>query len=226
MTPQPSPLPEELQAALEDVRQVRDTLGKLRLSHPIREMIEPMRIFSFVMAPILLGYGVLMQRWFDASATHLFGMPKRTFVWVASLTFVVLSSIAKGLIYRKASQARGYSYSEVIRRVLWVDGYIRIVVAVMSVLGILIAVFVHSGQAYQIPGLIAICSGAIVILIPLAFPLPELTWVGVVSLVTGGASMFMYPAYPFYKAGVLFFMICMGFGFTTVRLNPKTESTS
>lgn len=223
MSSQQSPLPEELQAALEDVRQVRDTLGKLRMTHPIRDMMRPLQVFSIVMGPVLLVYGIIMQRMYDTPGSQIFGLSKTTFVWIATLLLVVVSGVIKGMLVRKASADLGYSYTGLLNRVLWDDGYIRIIAAVFPMIAILIATFIHIGHAYQIPGLIMLFTGAITILIPLAFPLQELTRVGVFSLVAGGASMFVYPEFPFYKAGILFGVMCIILGVTPIRSSNGAE---
>lgn len=214
---------EELEAALEDVRQVRSYVDKLRLSHPIRTVIQPLHRFALGLVPILVGYGVGMQLILDSPQRTILGISKTALIAGITTLFVVTSGIIKYLIYTRSSRDHGHDYGSLFRRMLLGDGYIRIAGSMMTILVVLSIVVIQLGQGQMIVSLIGLCSGAIWVMMPLAIPLPEYTRLGIGLLVASSISIFVFPAYPFYKAAVLFGSLCLVVGLT--KFHEPSEET-
>lgn len=205
-------LPEELEQALEDVRQVRRTVDRLRSSHPVREMLRPMSRFGFWLMPVFVAYGVGMQWLLDSSVEKCWGLSKHGWITLATVAFILLSGLAKFLILRQTYEQKKMSTGRVLKKLLLGDGYLRIVGAMLPTLFVLIVFFVQAGQSHHIVGLIGLLAGTIYILIPLVWPLFEISSVGVFVLLLSGISLFVFPAYPFYKVAVIFGGLSLGVG--------------
>lgn len=211
---------EELEAALEDVRQVRSYVDRLRMSHPIRGVIQPLNRLALALAPIFMVFGIGMQWLLDSPMSSLWGVSK--VVWVSSITGVLLlaSSVAKYVIFSRSSQSSGYPYSSLLRRMLLGDGYLRILGSMLTILVVMSVVVIQLGQAHMIVSLIGLYSGAILVMLPLAIPLPEFTRLGIGMLIVSSVALFVFPGYPFYKVAILFGLLCLLMGLTKFQEEP------
>lgn len=203
---------EELEAALEDVRQLRMTVDSLRRSHPIRLVLQPLARYMFYLAPMIVVYGVGIQWLIDSGVKRVWGLSIISFIMLVSLFYLCVASLMKYLTFDRMYRKQGMDTNKAIRRIFLNDGYIRIVLGLIPAQFVLIVVFVQAGLSHHIVGLIGLVSGAVYIIAPLAVPMDEITWIGVMLLVGSAISLFVFPAYPFYKVAILFGGACLGFG--------------
>ncbi len=196
--------PEELETALANVRMIREVMDKVRLSHPVRDMMRPLLLLGLWFMPVFVLYGVVCQWLLDQPTEQLWGQPKATWIWSASFVLFSFAGFAKYYVSRPEMNRHGYDYLSFLRRILVGDGYLRIMFGVLALMGASIALVIQAGLSHQIPSLAIIGSGAIMVMLPLALPLPELTGTGVFLIFAGLFSMFVFPTYPFYKISVLF----------------------
>ncbi|MCK6512430.1 hypothetical protein L6R29_21070 [Myxococcota bacterium] len=230
MNEKPHP-PEELETALANVRMIREVMDKVRLSHPVREMMRPLLLLGLWFMPVFVLYGVVCQWLLDQPVAQLWGQPKSTWIWSASFLLFSFAGYAKYYVSRPEMNRHGYDYLSFLKRILVGDGYLRIVFGVLALLGASIALVVQAGLSHQIPGLFVIGTGAIMLMLPLALPLPELTGTGVFLIFAGIFSLFVFPTYPFYKISVLFglFNLLVGLQGLKIAASPQpitlTESS-
>ena len=215
--------PEELEKALANVRMIREVMDKVRLSHPVREMMRPLLLLGLWFMPVFVLYGVVCQWLWDRPATQFWGQPKSTWIWSASFLLISLAGYAKYYVSRPEMNRHGYDYLSFLKRILVGDGYLRIVFGVLALLGASIALVVQAGLSHQIPGLFVIGTGAIMLMLPLALPLPELTGTGVFLIFAGIFSLFVFPTYPFYKVSVLFGLFNLLVGLQGLKISASSQ---
>lgn len=197
------PLPKEIQDALEDVKQIRSYFDKNRMNHPIRVLFQPIRMRTLFFTPFFAVYGVLSQWVLDSSQMSYGPLSKTGMLLFLFGCLCVAGGLTKYIVFRIVSKPLGYQMKEVARRVFFVDGYLRIVGSILFAFSALAIVFFQLGHPHYLVGTLALCLGIIMVMIPLALPLPEFTWSGVYFLCAGFLAMFCWPAYPFYKVAVI-----------------------
>ncbi len=223
MTSEIPHLPEELEKALEDVRQVRMTVDRLRRSHPIRDALKPLSHYAFVLGPIFVVYGVGMQWLRDSSVQQVWGIPKAGFIALLTFLLMMLMGFAKSTVYKRALRHKNVDANEMLKQIMVSSGYLRIIAGTVPMFVVLCLVFVQMGHSHQIVGLVGLFSGSVYILIPLALPMKEISWLGALITIASGISMFIFPAYPFYKVAVLFGGLSLGFGVIGFSSLEETE---
>ena len=200
----------ELAEALEDIRQIRDVMEKIRVSHPVRAVIRPALLLGLWSAPWFLAYGILAQ-WALRLQGEYAGLGSTGWLWVIHIgAFAPFSFIKTWLYKRKLAQSSDYDgLMSFMRRIVLESGYIRILGALMTFFGVSTWLLIQGHQAHHIVSLVCLAIGGVFLLAPLALPFPEFTMPALFFLLCGLLSLFFFPAYPFSKLGVFF---CFGFG--------------
>lgn len=217
------PPPEELQAALEDVRRIKRLIHDARESNSLRLVLRPMFRLGWFYAPIFFLYGVLAQWLLDASFSTWMGFSKTALLWGLSLFMVVLTGVIKQIVAVGAGRAQGIS--------IWTSwglivgtSYVRLVFPYMTILLVLSALFIKIEHPEWIVGLLCMVYGAIFLSGSLALPFPNMTIAGVIAIVGGGLSFFVFPGFPFYKLAAVLGLSCLMMGFEA-GWDAEQEST-
>ncbi|MFQ5514483.1 MAG: hypothetical protein ACE5FG_08575 [Myxococcota bacterium] len=191
-------LPEELARALEDLRQIREVVDRVRAHHPVRMVARPWLGLCVVVGVIVVAFGVGAQLALDYGGESVLGLSPVGFVWVLGAVLAVGLQIAKLMVIDAASRRVGYDLSAVLRSVFTAD-YVRIVLpgALLLLLG---SLGLHSVDGDDlILGFVLAGVGALLIPLSGAIALPECSIFGVLLLIGGGLAMFTFPEWPFYK---------------------------
>ncbi len=222
MEPIPSNLPEELRAALEDVRQIRELVDRSRENHPIRFLLRPHIYLSLLGAPLIAIYGIVSQMVLDSEKVIVMGLQKNTLLWLLTLAILLVFSGLKGLITLLAVRREEKELSRICREIVGGD-YFRIYGPIFVLTAAACIAMFQLGSSQQIVGLICMAVGAIWIAAPLAIPIPEVRGVGVFFLVTGFIAMFVLPDFPFYKLAAIWVVGLLALGITVSRSFKKIE---
>ncbi len=208
---------EDLQAALKDIRLIRELVDRTRESHPIRLILRPHLNLFIISGPIMAIYGIGSQLILDAAEVTIWGLPKNILLLImggmTALLFGVLHAVLLYPIFKKKG---AHEYFRIIRKGYYVD-YSRIVLPISSLAGAACLIAVLPGNPHQIVGLVTAAVGAIWIAMPLALPLPEISRGGVFFLITGIIAIFVWPEYPFFKLAAIWGLGLVGIGFFGLR---------
>lgn len=221
-TPRP---PVELEAALADIRLIRDVMNKVRTSPPIREIMRPLFLLGFWFAPLFVAYGVICQWIVDAKSPLPMGFGKGAWIGIATSILFSMSAFAKYWYSRAGMNRHGYNYLRFIRKLLIEHGYSKILLAGLSMIAISSWVAIDAGHYHQIPGLSMVGIGGILVLLPLTLPLPESNSAGLFLILAGFLSLFILPAYPFYKVSLLYGLFNVLMGIQGIRMKEKGLSS-
>lgn len=220
-TSTPPPLSKDLQEALEDVRQIREVMDKVRLSHPVRQVFRPLMLLGFWGAPLFFSYGWAAQ-WIYSRSSVL-GISRTAALWALSIAVLVSFGIAKQILFYRSTRSGGYHPLRFLRRILLIDGYGRVIFAMAGLTSFSIAFAVSIGRPEDAVGFLMMGAGAIFLIAPLAIPIPEISIAGFFGLLAGGISLFVLPGYPFAKFAILMGGWNLIVGWVGLRL-PKAGS--
>ena len=213
----------ELEAAMEDIRQIRGVFDKVRMDHPFRSILRPYFRFTLWMVPVIVVYGVVAQLYYDAKLPEVFGLSRTAILW-SLLGFMIISSgIIKFAVFAHTARQTRISIRRFFVRFFIEDQYYRVY---FSVIGMTVAGSVaiwHAGRPDQIVGFISAGAGAGLFLLPLSIPADEFTRPGIFMLVVGILSMFVLPQFPYYKVVVLWGGLCLFIGLYGLG-SPSKES--
>lgn len=226
MTGQPNEWPEELQTALDDVRRMREVMDAVAGNHPMRQLIRPSLLVALYAAPLIIAYGIWAQWVVDQPGTTLWGWSKTAVLWTVGLVFMVVSKGIQLALFAQLSRAKGYNASRFFGKIFWSSGYVRLTVPVVLMCVVASVAFAQAGRADQIVPLVSMGVGALLLAYPLIFPVLEFNTEGpgLYCLLGGGISMFVFPAYTFYKLAILWGGFCIWCGLISFRF-PKPEDT-
>ena len=199
---------QEVQSALDDVQRIRDLLDSSHRDHPLRRIFRPLTLLGFFFGPLVIGFGIWMQWVYGSGRAEILGFDRTTVLWLLGGSAMLLTGVAKLVIFRFGAVREGFGLAGFFRRVYSL-GYLRILVAIASVVGVSCVVVAELGRPDMIVGLITLGFGALLIALPVVLPLPETSSLGVFFLVGGALAVFLLPAYPFYKVAALW---GVGFG--------------
>ena len=202
MTNAPQKLPEELQSALEDVRQMRDLVDRIRSKHPIRVIFRPLMYYSFVAAGVVVAFGVVAQLALMSTSPTVLGLPRTTFVWTLGLSLLGLLAASKWTISAVATKRSGYDAQPMLRK-LFGTGYLRVIPPIMLLALCAAVALGQAGKAHQIVGVVTIAYGVALVAMPLVWPISEVTTAGLAAIVLGVVAMFVLPEYPFFKLAAI-----------------------
>lgn len=203
MSEQSKPHLEELQTALENIKQIRGVLFDVEKNEPLRVMFRRLMWLGYVFAPMFILLGITSQYIYDTKGTHIWGWPKGQLItWMFISSFVFLG-LLKNIFLKIVAERYGYTYKLILKSI-FTTGYPRLFTP-MFLMGTLCTIcFVQMGRADLVVGLWGMIVGAVWLAVPLVFPAPETTHFSLTLLIASGISLFVYPEYPFYKVSVLF----------------------
>lgn len=224
MDPQKKTTPQELEAALQDLRRIREVVDSGRDNHPIRLIWHDLLIFSALLGVLFMVFGVLAQLILLYSSTEILGLSSTGQVWALGILLFVVGTVLKLYVYHLASKRAGYDMSYVMKTLATGD-YMRLMGSVMSmavVTGVALAI---SGQSHMLVGLIVMALGFICLVVPTIFPL-RLTTIGFCYVILGILAMFLLPQWPFYKfAAILGLPMFIGALVGRSRPRPMSAKT-
>jgi vacuolar-type H+-ATPase subunit I/STV1 len=202
MAAQPDQASPTLERALDDLKQIRETLDRGRESHPIRLIGRALMTMSAVIGALIVLYGVVAQLLLSAFPEGVGGLSASAIVWMMSAVMLLASAAAKVTISSAASREAGFDTDRLLRSVMTTD-YLRVLVPLYFLTAVAGIGLAGSGRTDMLPGLITVAYGAALVSIPVFLPLGELTVMGGVSLVLGCAAMFAFPEWPFLKVALV-----------------------
>ena len=221
MSENPAPQAGELQAALEDVRRIRELLDDIGEQNPMRVIMRPIFQLGLAFAPLVLVIGLLSQWVMDAPGEEVLGLSKG---WAYGLLFggfAVFGGILKTVIFMREGKRQGIDLSGVWRNVM-TTGYFRIIIPIFLGAGFICAFLVQHGHGEHTIGIFLIAYGIILMEMPFALPVPQVTGLSYAMIVAGGLSLFVWPAYPFYKFALLFGGTCLWLGVAGTRVRSDS----
>lgn len=224
MTAHPKGLPQDLAAAIEDLRHIRRSLDTARSNHPLRVVARPLLGYSIVLGLFVIAFGVGAQLLLNRNGGALFGMAPEEFGWIVAGLLLVVAGIAKLAVVDAASRRAGYDVVAVLRAT-YTTAYLQIMIpgALLVVLGS-VALDQLGGDAL-ILGFASAGFGALVIAVSTSVALPEWSLFGGLLFLLGAVSMFALPQWPFYALAVCWGGTLVTGGLVLRRRFPRTASS-
>ncbi len=207
---------EDLQAALKDIRLIRELVDRTRGSHPIRQILRPHLIIYILSGPIMAIYGIGSQLILNAEKVTIWGLSKTILLLIIGGITALLIFVLHVVLLSPIFENNAYKFFRILKKINAID-YSRIVLPISSLTGAACLIAIITGNPHQIAGLITAAIGAIYIAMPLALPLPEVSRGGVFLLVTGIMAIFVWPEYPFFKLAAIWGLGLVGIGFFGLR---------
>lgn len=198
----PQPTPQEIQAALEDVRRIRTLVQRGQDSRPLWLVMKPLYVFAIVAGPVVAAFAIGAQLIVDHPASRLAGLTKPALLGIMGGLLVALSAGLKSLIAAAVSRREGLELSRVLREV-FSRHYFRTALPIITLTAAAAASLHQGAQDQAIAGLVSAAFGALLITAPLVVPVRGATAAGLFALLGGVTAMFVLPAYPFYKVAVI-----------------------
>lgn len=226
MTKQSNEWPEEIQAALDDVRRVREVMDTVAGNHPFRTIIRPSLLLALYASPLIILYGIGAQWLVDQPGASYGGWSKTTLLWTSGLFLGVITKGIQFALFAQLSRKQGYDAARFVRRVFWKSGYFRLTFPFSIVCIAGSVALVQAGRADQVIPFVSAGVGALLLAYPIIFPVPEFDTLGpgLFCLIGGCIGMFVFPAYSFYKLAILWGGFCIWCGLLSFRF-PKPEDT-
>ena len=220
MEPHNSVSPNDLQSALDEVRRIRDLVERTRMSHPIRYLLRPLMFYVIALAPLVVIYGIVSQWILDAETDNVLGLSKDTLLWVFGAASLVFISVIKAVVPWIAFHRDEQELLRILRKIYTAD-YFRVVLPVVCLAAAACVAMAQAGNAHQIMGLITAAVGVVWMMATLMFPLPEYPPISIFLIVTGILSIFILPAYPFYKLAVVWGIALFALGILGLRVSKQ-----
>ncbi|MCD4733101.1 hypothetical protein K8R78_02560 [bacterium] len=196
--------PEQLEKALEDVKQIRNLVNQNRIgevfSRIISNALPGFSILFFLSALTMAGIQLIL----DYGAVTIVGLAKNTFVWGVGLLATVILGIFKFMLFTRQSRRQGEDFWKIV-----VSFYRRGFMAVMVPWAAIILVgcfgFSAAGESWRIAGFLSVGMGGLFVSGYFQYvPLWNMTPSGLAAIVLGIPATFWLPEYPFYKLAVVF----------------------
>jgi hypothetical protein len=191
-----SNFPEEVVAALEDLRRIREAIDAAQATHPMRLVARPWLTYAAVVGVVVVAFSVGAQLLLDRGEPVLGFMPS-TIVWVLGALLLVIAQVAKLAVIGQASQRAGYNLTEVILATYKPD-YLRILIPGVLTIALGSVALAYLGGDAMIVGFAIATFGALVIPLASTIALNELGVVGALMFLLGAIAMFAIPEWPFY----------------------------
>jgi hypothetical protein len=173
----------------------------------LRRIFRPLFLLGIFYGPIIALFGGVMDWVYQEPGLRVWGLPKAELLWLLGLGCLLFAGVVKMLVFRLSARREGYSLGSFLRRVYTLD-YLRVVASV-TLLAIILSVLVaHLGQAGMIAGVVTMCFGLLWVLMPLALPLPESSFLGWFFLLGGGLAPFIFPERPFLVLALIWGIGC------------------
>jgi hypothetical protein len=216
------PSAEELEAALEDIKRIREVIQETRQRNPIQILMGPMFMLGLSFAPLFILAGIAGQLIYQTPGPDVWGYPKSWAIGALIGLVIVTSSLIKVSRARTVSKQHGYQYWAIWKQ-LFTTGYPRIAFPIIVMMVVTSIYLYQLGQGHQIIGIIGMASGCILLAAPLALPLPETRNLGIAFLTSSALSLFVLPTYPFYKMSVIWGLGCLWMAWIAMRGSERTE---
>lgn len=214
-------LPKDVQAALDDVRRIRELVDRTRDHHPVRLVVGPVVTLLGLLGPVVAAYGVVSQLVLDGRIAPPAGLSRAAFLWVLGGITVVGTGALKALVTALTTRKEGYELSRILKQI-YGPTWARVFLPTMALAVAASVAAAQLGAPWLIVGLVTGALGAVLVALPIALPLPELTLLGVGLLVSGIASMFVARDAPFYALAVIWGVHLLAAGLVGRRRFAKT----
>lgn len=195
-------LPEEVKAALDDLRRIREVVDVVSDEHPMRRIARPLMLYTMIAGLSFAVFGVVAQLVLDSEAESIAGLSPVGAVWVLGAVFLGATAAVKNTVFVVISRRAGYDV-DVLLRSIFNSAYRRVILGIFFLMALGTAALVVVGAESMILGLITAATGAVWFILPAVLPIKEFTWLGASLMVLGGLSMFLYPEWTFYKLSVI-----------------------
>jgi|GEM_PF-6438075 len=196
--------PEQLEKALEDVKQIRNLVNQNRIGEVFSRIISTalpgFSILFFLSALTMAGIQLIM----DFGAATIAGLAKNTFIWGVGLLATVVLGIFKMLLFTRQSRRQGEDFWKIIG-FFYRRGFMSIMVPWAAIIVVGCFGFSAAGESWRIAGFISVGIGGLFVsgyfqYIPLWNMFPS----GLAAILLGIPATFWLPEYPFYKLAVVF----------------------
>jgi len=196
--------PEQLEKALEDVKQIRNlvnqnSIGEV-LSRIVSNALPGFAILLLLSALTMAGIQLIL----DYGAVTIVGLAKNTFAWGVGLLATLVLGIFEVLLFTSQSRRQGEDLWKIIGS-FYKRGFMAIMIPWAAIILVGCFGFSAAGESWRIAGFLSVGIGGLFVsgyfqYIPLRNMFPS----GLAAILLGIPATFWLPEYPFYKLAIVF----------------------